>query len=58
MFANKKNKIEARLSQVKVTDFCPWLNLKDKKDVDSKIKLYEFGEGKNTQYIGVSVRDK
>lgn len=54
MSTNKKGQIEARPSQVKVTDFCPWLNLKDKRDIDSKIKLYEFGEGKNTQYIGVA----
>lgn len=28
----------------------------DKKEIDSKIKLYEFGEGRNTQYIGMNKR--
>lgn len=51
--SKKKEKIEVKLSQVKVSDFCPWLSLKDKKEIDFKIKLYEFGEGRNTQYIGV-----
>lgn len=51
--SKKKEKFEAKISQVKVSDFCPWLNLKDKKEIDSRIKLYEFGEGINTQYIGI-----
>lgn len=53
LMSKKKEKIEVKLSQVKVSDFCPWLSLKDKKEIDFKIKLYEFGEGRNTQYIGV-----